>query len=205
MKRTIIVKVLYVVLAILGMMPAALWAQGKETPVTALNPSYAVLKLGGFLPESSDLGNQSAQAGFAGQLGFGYYVNPYFAVEAGFGYFETKGTVSNVNRTFSAWPLEVSGRLVLPVAFVEPYLMAGVGSYWTRAEIGSVGKDSVEFGYFGGGGLNFNLGKSYFIGAEAKYLVLKIPTVQVNPLGTTTESSININGVTVTGNFGFRF
>ena len=205
MRRTIIVKVLYVVLAILGMTPAALWAQGKETPVTAQKPSYGVLKLGAFLPESSDLGNQDAHTGFAGQLAFGYYANPYIAVEAGFGYFESKGTVSNVDRKFSAWPLEVSARLVLPIAFVEPYLLGGVGGYFTRAEIGNLGKDSIEFGYFGGGGLNFNLGKSYFIGAEAKYLVVKIPIVYVTPYGTHSESTIDLNGVTVTGNLGYRW
>ena len=205
MKRTIIVKVLYVVLTILVMIPAALWAQGTETAVTSQKPSYGVLKLGAYLPESSDLSNQDAKTGFAGQVAFGYYPIPYIAVEAGFGYFETKGTVSNVNRTFSAWPLEVSGRLVLPIAFVEPYLLAGLGGYFTRTEIGTLGKESIEFGYFGGGGLNFNLGKSYFIGAEAKYLVLKMPIVQVNPLGTTSESTINLNGVMVTGNFGIRW
>ena len=205
MKRTIIVKVLYVVLAILVMMPAALWAQGTETPVTFKKPSYGVLKLGAYLPESSDLSDQDAKTGFAGQVAFGYYPIPYIAVEAGFGYFETRGTVSNVDWKFNAWPLEMSGRLALPISFLEPYLLAGVGGYFTRSEIGNLGKDSVEFGYFGGGGLNFNLGKSYFIGAEARYLVLKIPALYVNPLGTVSETSINVDGVTVMGQFGFRF
>jgi opacity protein-like surface antigen len=205
MKRTIIVKVLYLVLAILVMMPAALWAQGKETPLTFQKPYYGVLKLGEYIPQSGDLSNQNTGNGFAGQVAFGYYPLPYVAVEAGFGYFQSSGSVSNVSRTFSAWPLEVSGRLALPISFLEPYLLAGLGAYFTRSEIGGLGKDSIEFGYFGGGGLNFNLGKSYFIGAEARYLVLKIPTVQVNPLGTTTQTSINIDGVTVMGQFGFRF
>jgi hypothetical protein len=84
-------------------------------------------------------------------------------------------------------------------------LLIGAGAYFTRAEIGNVGKDSIQFGYFGGGGLNFNLGRSYFIGAEAKYLVLKIPYLYVNPLGTTSESTLNIDGIIVTGNLGFRW
>ena len=46
MKRTIIVKVLYAVLAIVVMMPAALWAQGQETPLTYQKPYYGLLKLG---------------------------------------------------------------------------------------------------------------------------------------------------------------
>jgi outer membrane protein W len=204
-KRTIIVKVLYAVLAIVVMMPAALWAQGTETPPTLQKPSYGVLKLGEYIPQSGNLSDQNAQNGFAGQVAFGYYPIPYIAVEAGFGYFETKGSVNNVDRKFSAWPLEMSGKLLLPVAFLEPYLLAGVGGYFTRSEIGGLGKESIEFGYFGGGGLNFNVGKSYFIGAEAKYLVLKIPTVYVTPSGTATQSSINIDGVTVMGQFGVRF
>jgi len=205
MKRTIIVKVLYAVLAILVMMPAALWAQGKETPLTFQKPSYGVLKLGAYLPESGDLSNQNAGNGFAGQVAFGYYPVPYFAVEAGFGYFESRGTVSNVDRKFSAWPLEMSGRLALPIAFLEPYLLAGIGAYFARSEIGGLGKDSIDFGYFGGGGLNFNLGKSFFIGAEARYLVVKIPYLVVTPYGTTSESNINLDGVIVTGQFGYRF
>jgi opacity protein-like surface antigen len=207
-KRTIIVKVLYVVLPILVMMPEALWAQAKKTPLTLQKPYYGVLKLGEYLPQSGDLSNQNAGNGFAGQVAFGYYPIPYFAVEAGVGYFESKGSVSNVDRKFSAWPLEVSGRLALPISFLEPYLLAGVGAYFTRAEVGNLGRDSIQFGYFGGGGLNFNLGKSYFIGAEARYLVLKIPifTPVPTPYGTTTyESSINFDGVMVTGNIGFRW
>jgi hypothetical protein len=204
-KRTIIVKVLYAVLAILVMMPATLWAQGKETPLTFQKPQYAVLKLGEYIPQSGDLSNQNTGNGFAGQVAFGYYPIPYVAVEAGFGYFETKGSVSNVDRKFSAWPLEVSGRLALPIAFLEPYLLAGVGAYFTRAEVGNLGRDAIQFGYFGGGGLNFNLGKSYFIGAEAKYLVVKIPIYYVSPYGTTSASSIDLDGVTVTGNIGYRW
>jgi opacity protein-like surface antigen len=204
-KRAIVVKVLYALLAIAVMMPAALWAQGTETPPTYQKPYYGMLKLGAYLPESSDLSNQNAGNGFSGQVAFGYYPLPYFAVEAGVGYFETKGTVSNVDRKFSAWPVEVSGRLALPNPFLEPYLLAGVGGYFTRAEVGNLGKDSIEFGYFGGGGLNFNLGKSFFVGAEARYLVLKIPIVYVTPYGTSSESNIDLNGVMVTCNFGFRF
>ena len=66
MKGTVIVKVLYVVLAILVMMPATLWAQEKETPLTSQKPYYGVLKLGAYLPESSDLSNQNAGNGFSG-------------------------------------------------------------------------------------------------------------------------------------------
>jgi opacity protein-like surface antigen len=206
-KRTIIVKVLYAVLVIVVMMPAALWAQGTETPLTFQKPYYGVLKLGEYIPQSGYLTDQNAQNGFSGQVAFGYYPIPYFAVEAGFGYFETRGSVNNVDRKYSAWPLEMSGRLALPVAFLEPYLLAGLGAYFTRSEIGNLGKESIEFGYFGGGGLNFNLGKSYFIGAEARYLVLKIPVVYVNPLatGTTYQTTVNIDGVTVMGQFGFRW
>ncbi len=204
MKRTIIVRVLYVGLALLVMMPAALWAQGKETPVTFQNPLYGVLKLGEYMPQSSDIRNQNAENGFNGQVAFGYYPIPYFAVEAGFGYFETRGNVSNIDRKFSVYPLEVSGRLALPIAFLEPYLTVGMGAYFTRAEIGNLGKDSTQFGYFGGGGLNFNLGKNLFIGAEARYLVLKIPVVYVTPFATYSQSDINIDGATVTGNIGFR-
>ena len=205
MKRKIIVKVLYAVLAIVVMMPAPLWAQGTQTPLTFQKPYYAMLKLGEYLPETSDLSNQNMGNGFAGQVAFGYYPIPYVAVEGGVGYFESKGNVSGVDRKFNAWPFEISGRLVLPISFLEPYLLAGGGAYFTRAEIGNVGRDSVQFGYFGGGGLNFNLGKTYFVGIEAKYLVLKIPIAVATPFGTNSESTINFDGAMVTGDFGIRW
>ena len=205
MNRTIIVKVLYAVLVILAMMPAALWAQGTETRPTLQKSSYGVLRLGEYLPLSGDLSDQNSKNGFAGQVAFGYYPTPYIAAEAGFGYFETKGSVSNVDRKFAAWPLEMSGRLLLPISFMEPYLLGGFGAYFTRSDVGNQGRNAIQFGYFGGGGLNFNLGKSYFIGAEAKYLVLKIPIAYLTPSGTYSESSINFDGVMVTGNLGVRW
>ena len=209
MKRTIIVRALYAVSAILVLMPAALWAQANQGPVTFQKPYYFELKLGEYLPQTGDLSDQKMGNGFSGQVAFGYYPIPYIAVEGGVGYFETKGNVSGVDRKFNAWPWELSIKGLLPIAFLEPYLLAGGGAYFTRAEVGGIGRDSVQFGYFGGGGLNFNLGRTYFLGLEAKYLVLKIPIAQpvATPAGTTTvyNSTINFEGVIVTGNFGVRW
>lgn len=59
-------------------------------------------------------------------------------------------------------------------------------------------------GYFGGAGINFNFGR-IFLGVEGRFQVLKAPApapASSNPSATT---DVNMDGVVVTGNIGFRF
>ena len=195
------IKVLVFTMAILAVMvPAILWAQ--ETPGKT---NYAVLKIGAFIPESGDLHKQNAGNGFSGQLAFGYYLNPYFSLDAAFGYFETKGNSGNVDTKFGVIPLEIAGRFGLPLGIFEPYLAVGVGGYRVKSEVGQLEKETYQAGFFGGGGVNFNLSKTFFIGAEAKYLVLNAPTLVATPNSTSVTTNIDLNGFIVTGNVGFRF
>jgi opacity protein-like surface antigen len=194
------IKVLVFTMAFITVtVPAILWAQ--ETPKT----NYGVLKIGGFIPQSSDLGNENAGTGFSGELAFGYYLNRYFSLEAAVGYFETKGKTGNVDTTFGVFPLEVTGRLGLPISILEPYLAVGVGGYSIKSEVGNLEKTSIRAGFFGGGGVNLNLSKAFFIGAEARYLVLSAPSPVATPYSTSAERYLDLNGVIVTGNVGFRF
>ena len=189
------IKVLVFTMAILAVtVPAILGAQ--EIPGISEKTNYAVLKLGAFVPKSSDLDKQNAGNGFTGELGFGYYVNRYFSLEAAFGYFETKGNAENTNTKFGVIPLEITGRLGLPMGILEPYLEVGLGGYSVKAEVGPVDKTTIRAGVFGGGGVNISLGKTFFIGVEARYLALSAPSGEVN---------VDLNGVIVTGNLGFRF
>ena len=189
----------------IAMLPGALYAQGPTG--TGGKASYAVLKLGSFIPESSDLDNQDAKNGFAGQVGFGYYLARFFALEIDVGYMETRGSLRNAGIKYGLYPLEVTGRFGLPLGFVEPYLAVGLGGYYVKTKAGNLEDTSTRAGFFGGGGINLNLGETFFIGAEARYLVLSAPTYNyyATPYSNSATTNIDLDGVIVTGNIGFRF
>ena len=195
--------VVFVLSFLIATLPGALWAQRPTG--SGAKSSYGVLKLGSFLPESSDLDKEDASNGFAGQVGFGYYLSRYFALEAAVGYQEFKGSQENIDRKYQLFPLEVSGKLGLPISFIEPYLTVGVGGYYVKAKAGNREETSTRAGFFGGGGVNLNLGESFFIGVEARYLVLSAPAPAANPYSTSATTDTNLDGIIVTGNLGFRF
>ncbi len=196
--------VIFVLSFWIATLPGVLCAQGPAG--SGSKTSYAVLKAGSFFPESSDLDKQDANNGFVGQAGFGYYLSPYFSLEAAVGYLETKGKLADTDRKYSLFPLEVSGKLGLPLAgFLEPYLAVGVGGYYVKAKAGNLEETSWRAGFFGGGGVNLNFGETFFIGVEARYLVLSAPTPTATPYTNSGTMNTNLDGVIVTGNLGFRF
>ncbi len=187
--------------------PGALWAQSPLGE--GGNKNYGILKLGNYLPRSGDLDQLNATNGFAGEVAFGYYLYPNFSLEAAVGYFETKGNANNTDRKFSVNPLEVAGKLGIPLGFVEPYISLGLGAYYVKATAGNLQQTTTRGGAFAGGGVNFNLGKTVFLGVEARYLRLSAPAPSV-PVATLYSSSsnnvdVNLSGVILTGNLGFRF
>jgi opacity protein-like surface antigen len=118
---------------------------------------------------------------------------------------ETRGSLKNSGIKYGLYPLEVTGRFALPLGFLEPYLAVGLGGYWVNAKAGNLEQTSTRGGFFGGGGITLNLGETFFIGAEARYLVLRAPTYYVTPYQTYAATNIDLDGVIVTGNLGFRF
>jgi outer membrane protein W len=56
-----------------------------------------------------------------------------------------------------------------------------------------------------GVGINFHLGKSVFLGAEARYSVLSASAPVATPYSGSSNVDVNLYGVIVTGNLGFRF
>jgi hypothetical protein len=187
----------------IALLPGSLWAQG---PVgSGDKTSYAVLKLGSFIPEANDLTNQNANNGFVGQVAFGYYLAPYFSLEAAVGYQEFKGSQQNLDIKYGIFPLEVTGKFGLPLGFFEPYLAVGFGGYYTKAQAGNVEEDSTRGGFFAGLGFNLNLGETFFIGVEGKYRVLNAPAPTPTPYSSSATGNINLDGLIVTGNLGFRF
>ena len=172
--------------------------------------NYVVLKLGGFFPVGSDLDDINADAGFNGEFSLGHYIAPGFAVEGAVGYFETKGSLSipgaSVEEKFEVIPLTISLRGQVPYGRFEPYGFIGLGVYFVDDKIsGSIpslglsGSDSdndTSLGFHIGIGGNYTLMNNLFIGVETRYLYFQTNTFDVD---------FTLQGVTLTGNIGYRF
>jgi opacity protein-like surface antigen len=171
--------------------------------------NYVVAKLGIYSPTSNDLNGFST--GFNGELAFGHYLNPYFAIELGVGYAQTNGDVTVVypygakypgSEKIEITPLTASLRLSYPVnRWVELYGIGGIGAYFVNDHIdisnhGEISDNTTAFGGQLGGGINFNLTTNFFIGAECKY---------VWTTASLYGADVNLGGVRATGNFGVRF
>ena len=201
MKKTVI---LVVVALSVGLFPVP-DSMGKTMP-----PNYFTLKAGGFFPQSSDLDDIDADAGFLGELTIGHNITPGFAVEAGVGYFETEGGFSSsggsVEETFKVVPLTLSLRGQVPYGRFQPYGIVGLGVYFVEDEIsgnipalGLSGSDSDEdasLGFHVGFGGNYTLPNNLFLGVEVRYLFVETGTFGVD---------FRLDGVTLTGNVGYRF
>jgi len=168
--------------------------------------SYLVLKGGYYSPSNSfDLDNVhfNAKNGYVVEGALGHYFLPFLAVELGGGYLESKTSASLpfADSKLKVYPVVATGKLLLPVGPIEPYGEFGVGAYIIDIDISGIpgnfgGSTQGAFGYHAGGGLNIDLGKSIFLGAEGRYLWVKRSYGGID---------IKLDGFTVTGDLGFRF
>lgn len=175
-----------------------------------LPSNYVVLKTGGFFPISRDLGDINAGAGFNGELAIGHKISPGFSVEGGIGYFETKGNISlpggGIDEKFEVIPLTFSLRGHVPYGRYEPYGFIGLGVYFVDDKIsgnipllGVSDSDSdkaTSLGFHIGIGGNYTLKNNVFLGIETRYLYLETNTFGID---------FRLDGITVTGNIGYRF
>ncbi len=170
-----------------------------------LPANYVSLKLGGFFPQSGDLDDINADAGFNGEIALGHNIAPGFSVEGGIGYFDTKGRgstpIGNVEEKFEVIPLTVSLRGQVPYGRFEPYGFLGMGVYFIKDKIsvpmlGSDSDNDTDLGFHIGLGGNYTLLNNVFLGIEARYLFLKTNTFDVD---------FRLDGITFTGNVGYRF
>jgi opacity protein-like surface antigen len=167
-------------------------------------PNYVEAKLGGYFPMSSDV--DSFDSGFNGEVTFGRYLAPGFAVEGGLGYFETKGRTpsGSAERKFKITPLTFSILGVAPFGQFETYGMAGLGVYFVKDEItapvfgasSGTSDSSADLGFHIGLGGRYYATKNVYLGLEGKYLWLRVKTFGVDTW---------LDGATVTANIGYRF
>ncbi len=169
-----------------------------------LSPNYATLKLGGYFPQHSDL--DGFDSGFNGEISLGHLVAPGFGFELGVGYFETKGEffivpIGAASEKFKVVPVTLSLKAQTFFQQFEPYVEAGIGVYFIEdkinvAALGSTSEDDTQVGFHLGLGANYNVTRQVFLGLEGKYLFLKTDTFGVD---------MRLDGITLTGNVGFRF
>jgi opacity protein-like surface antigen len=173
----------------------------------AENPAnYMVLKGGLYSPSKDfDIGATHFELddGFVAEIAVGHYFVPIFATELGVGYFESKASpaVPPGETKFKVVPVTLTGKVLFPFGPIEPYGEFGIGGYITKAEVSGTfanftGSTKGAFGLHAGGGVNFNITPTVFLGAEGRYLWAK-PSFG--------GQDIKLDGFTVTGNLGYRF
>ena len=118
------------------------------------------------------------ETGVSGEIAFGHYFIPSFALEIGIGYFQGKGTVLSVDEVphqvdFDVIPIIAAAKVLVPVGPVAPYGEFGIGAYFTGFDVtgnANTFSGSTTFGIHAGGGLNASLTENTFIGVEGRYV-----------------------------------
>ena len=140
----------------------------------------------------------------------GTYYNPNLALEAGVGYFRTESSQSGTDFTEddAIWvlPVTITIKGVIPFRGGEVNAGVGPGLYFANLEANGTSTVSGDYSHDAHStvieghavvGLNFDITKKIFNGAEGKYAV----TTGAHMLGT----KIKLDGFTVSGVLGFRF
>lgn len=184
------------------------------------NSNYFTFKGGIYSPESDDL--EDFDTRFGGEIAFGHYFHPNFALELGIGYFETEGTLNGFDPILGKWsekdeitavPLTLTAKGVLPLRNVDLFAAAGIGVYFVQFESDiststfgafSFDDDDTVFGFNLGLGTNFYITQNVFFRIEGKYLWAEAE-FEESFLGIPIEFEVDLDGFIVTGSTGFRF
>jgi hypothetical protein len=187
MKRIILI--LGIVLIFL--LPVSASGQDKKNYIAVKTGVYTFL---GGLEEAN------FSTGFNGEMVYGFYLHPNFALEAGTGYFHdgvNKGYGNNVKGI----PITLTAKGIYPFRSAEFFAGGGTGVYFAKfhGQVNDIVADKRDT-VFGGHlviGANYNILPVIFLGIEGKYIVIDKAEFNV--------FSPHLSGYTITSNFGFRF
>jgi outer membrane protein W len=187
------------------------------------NLNYLAVK-GGIYSPTGDLDDFNFDSAFNGEVAYGRYFNPNFAMEIGAGYFKSDASISGVDPIFGGSyaeedeikviPIILSGKGIYPSGNFELYGEIGIGIYLADFEgvvshtvLGTIRLDDNDtvFGVNLGVGANYNITKKVFIGVEGKYILTTDAEFQGTALGIPFKVESDLNGFILTGNLGFRF
>lgn len=183
------------------------------------SPNYVAVK-GGIYTPTDDL--EDLDTGFSGEVVFGHYFSPNFALEGGIGYFETDGTETDfepgigtitIKTDVSVIPIFLIAKGFLPIQIGELYIGGGIGIGFADIDIdvnsplgpASVSDSDTVFGLELLAGANFNITDNWFFGVEGKYIITSDASISGTLFGFDFDDEGNANGYIITGVVGFRF
>ncbi|MBE0606114.1 MAG: outer membrane beta-barrel protein [Deltaproteobacteria bacterium] len=127
--------------------------------------------LGIFDPNGDSGGLSGYDSGLNFDIGVGSRVSPFFAVDGTFGAYAAERGSDEA----SVVPMTIGGRLILPHPFVEPYVGAGLGIYFSslkedpRPGFSGIDDTSTDFGGYLSAGLDLWLSPRSALNLEGKY------------------------------------
>jgi len=156
--------------------------------------------LGVFDPNTDADGLDGYDSGMNFDLGIGSRVSPVFAIDGTFGAYGADRGPDEA----AVVPLTIGGRLILPHPFIEPYVGAGLGIYFSslkedpRPGFSGIDDSSTDFGGYLSAGLDLWLSPRSALNFEGKYHYVD-PSFHSNA---GTSFDVNMGGWTL--NLGFR-
>jgi outer membrane protein W len=200
-----------VVLVLAFLIPMNVFARGRF---------YIDFKPGIYSPQSSDL--DSFDAGFNGEIAFGYRFNRNIAAEFGIGYFYTQEERTFVGETYlgeeldiDIYPVTFTFKAILPYKKWEFFGLAGAGvyiisgtydveDYHHHYDDDDYDDDAVLGGYLGAG-IHYNITRRIFVGIEGKYLWTDKAKLEFEEFGAPLRVKFKMDGIIATAVFGIRF
>lgn len=151
---------------------------------------YIVLK-GGYYGPQDEFGDDDFEGRDYWELALGLDIG-ILGLEMGAGYMKTENEFVEVKTI----PVSATGKLQLPILFLYPYIEAGAGAYFSDIDpVYGESDNETDLGYHVGLGADFRLNR-LLMGVEARYSWIEAEYE---------DDDLNLDGLTVTGNIGFRF
>jgi outer membrane protein W len=210
-------KCIWVALIAVGML-------GASASTSAAAGSYLQLKAGIYTPSADfNLSNTGVEetfdgeteSGFSGEIAYGLFLTPTFALEMGIGYFQGKGSfgtgVSRGSVDFDVIPIILSAKAFIPFGPIKPYGEGGIGAYFSEFDVENNANSfegKVTFGIHAGAGFNVDVTEHAFIGLGMRYVWAE-PSFGGQEIRLNDEdydlTGFDLNGFTTTLAVGYNF